>query len=452
MAEFAPFRALHGEYVENSGQVLDDLRGYLDYFEPLGSALARLPDGVGGPFLFSFTDSGGRTIGTMGWVVSAASKRFGGWKLWGMWCEQPVPAVALPLFWNALSDPSRVSDLVARANADAVRLLDRHRWPELLDEVRTARLHDDAFRDALKLELARAWSVPPPDRHSLEVELTPRMLDLLPWLYLLGPVDPAAAQLQPSRFNGPGYQYILSEQPPPPGDVEVPEEIAEMVDVTASDVYAGWQNATNLRALRVRPRTREPRTHPLEAKPMRNQPSPRERTTARKPPSADWRPLVEPLFQLAVLALLGWIAYNVHLMRKALEQERAAPAAVSQELPAAAETVEPDDERTRIRRIAAALAADPFPDVRVNDAVLRGIGRNDAKAEDTLARIGVEIFLRRNRCLPRADAVDGTLSAAELRAARGCAVLQDARLMKNGTDPDVPRAIAWLERAVAAPR
>lgn len=450
MAETGPFRALRGEYVENSGQVLSGLREYLDYFEPLGSALARLPDGVGGPFLFSFTDSGGRTIGTMGWVVSAASKRFGGWKLWGIWCEQPVPAVALPLFWSELSDPSRVNDLVARANAEAGRLLDRYQWPELLDELRTTRLHDDAFRESLKVELARVWSVPPPDRHSIEVELAPRMLDVLPWLYLLGPVDPSAAQLQPARFNGPGYQYIVSEQPRISGDAEVPDEISEMVDRTASEVYAGWEIAGNLRAARIRPKRREPRAYPLEAKPMRTQTSPRERT-ARKPAPAEWRSTFDgiwtPLYQLAVLALLGWIGWNVHMIRKAAEQPRVVPAAVAE--PSLAEPVaappEPDTERTRIRRIAAALAANPPSGIRINDAVLRNSNA------DTLARVAVEIFIRRNRCITRADAVDGVLSAAELRAARACAVLQDERLM-SGTQPDVPRAIAWLERTAGIAR
>src|SRR5688572_8442764 len=221
MAEDAalPFRELHGEYVENAGQVMN-LREYLDYFEPLGSALSRLPNGSGGPFLHHFTDSGGRTVSSLGWVVSAAAKRFGGWKLWGMWSDRTMPAVALPLFWPTLSDPEQVSDWVGRANEDSARLLSRDRWPEVLDEVKTTRLHESAFRDLLKAELARAYAVPPPHRHPIEIELTARTLDLLPWLYLLGPVDPTTAQLQPNRFNGPGYQYILSDRVPPHADVE----------------------------------------------------------------------------------------------------------------------------------------------------------------------------------------------------------------------------------------
>jgi len=86
----AEFHELHGDYVANTGQTIN-LREYLDYFEPLGSALSRLPDGSGGPFVHQFTDSGGRTIGSIGWVVSAASKRFGAWTLWGMWTDRPIP-------------------------------------------------------------------------------------------------------------------------------------------------------------------------------------------------------------------------------------------------------------------------------------------------------------------------------------------------------------------------
>ena len=40
------FHPLRGDYVEKKGQVLN-LSEYLDYFEPLGSALSRQPDGAG---------------------------------------------------------------------------------------------------------------------------------------------------------------------------------------------------------------------------------------------------------------------------------------------------------------------------------------------------------------------------------------------------------------------
>jgi len=96
-ASGAPFRELRGDYVDHAGQQIN-LPGYLDYFEPLGSSLSRLPDGAGGPFVYRFTASGGRTIGALGWVVSAAARRYGAWKLWGMWTDRSMPAIALPLF------------------------------------------------------------------------------------------------------------------------------------------------------------------------------------------------------------------------------------------------------------------------------------------------------------------------------------------------------------------
>src|SRR5687767_11546843 len=251
------FRELRGDYVENGGQTIS-LREYLDYFEPLGSALSRLPDGTGGPFVHRFTDSGGRTIGSIGWVVSAASKRFGGWKLWGMWSDRPIPAVVLPLFWTELSDSGRNSEVVHRANEESDRILHRNRWPELLDDVTTTGLHDEAFRESLKAELEHAWAVPPPHRQPIVIELAPRMLDALPWLYLLGPVDPVQAQLQPSRFNGPGYQYILGEQRAPArAGSEITFAIDEMVDTAASDVLAGWRMANDLRGRRGRPKPAE---------------------------------------------------------------------------------------------------------------------------------------------------------------------------------------------------
>src|ERR1044071_741466 len=89
MAE-SEFRELRGDYVANTGQSIS-LREYLDYFEPLGSALSRLPDGTGGPFVHQFTVGGGRTIGAIGWVGSAAATRFRAWTLWGLWTDRAIP-------------------------------------------------------------------------------------------------------------------------------------------------------------------------------------------------------------------------------------------------------------------------------------------------------------------------------------------------------------------------
>jgi hypothetical protein len=462
MAEI--FRELHGDYVENAGQQLS-LREYLDYFEPLGSALARLPDGAGGPFVHHFNDSGGRTISALGWVVSARSKRFGGWKLWGMWTDQPMPAVALPLFWPVLADPARVSDWVGRANQDAALLLDRERWPEVLDAQKATRLRDAPFREYLKAELSRAWAVPLPHRHPIEVELTPRMLDLLPWLYLLGPVDPAAARLQPNRYNGAGYQYILSDELPAISDAEIPREVESIVDAAARSAGAGWRMATEYRARRERPRTkpvkpvkpRERERNEMRSGPVTPSPSPAPPPgRPAPPPRNDAFLLADAAWKLAVLVLLAWIAWNVHLLRKAGAPRPAGPATTAttatQEEPTTSVTpvYEPDLSTARLRRIAAAVQARSPRGIRVNSATLAEITAGGPAAPDKLARVAVEIFLRRNRCFTptAADAIDARFSAGEQRAIRNCALLQDERLMQEGTQPDVPRAIAWLEEAI----
>jgi len=459
MAEDAalPFRELHGEYVENAGQVMN-LREYLDYFEPLGSALSRLPNGSGGPFLHHFTDSGGRTVSSLGWVVSAAAKRFGGWKLWGMWSDRTMPTVALPLFWTALSDPEQVSDWVGRANEDSARLLSRERWPEVLDEVKTTRLHESAFRDLLKAELARAYAVVPPYRHPIEIELTSQTLDLLPWLYLLGPVDPTTAQLQPNRFNGPGYQYILSDRVQSHADVEVRREIEEMVDTAATDVLAGWEMANALRVRRGRPKRVEspsPRRdkRPVEVNDMGSRQTPKSTALWR----SKWNQAFslagavgKPLYRLAVLVLLAWIAFNVHLIRKAtVVQPPAAPTTTtSPDDPSPAPVFEAEITPARIRRIGTTLATKPPKNIRVSDAVLSDIARGDTAATGKLARVAIEIFLRTNGCFARAETVDGKFSTAEGKAIRNCATLQDERLMTSVTEPDDRRAIEWLESAL----
>lgn len=456
----APFRELHGDYVENAGQTIN-LREYLDYFEPLGSALSRLPDGAGGPFVQHFTDSGGRTIGSVGWVVSAASKRFGGWKLWGMWSNRQIPAVALPLFWPTLADPNRVSDWVGRANEDSDLLLNRDRWPELLDEVKTTRLHDAAFRESLKTELARMYAVPPPHRHPFEVELTPKMLEVLPWLYLLGPVDPSAAQLQPSRFHGAGYQYILAEHGDRRGaDVKVPAEVDAMVDLAADDVLGGWRMANELRARRGRPSAAESRkaTRSKETNAMRKATSTQTQTPKSSPPAPalwDQATLIGTLlYRVAVVGLLAWIALNVYLIRKgAVTPPDAAPAVssspVEPRVPERSTTVAPESTRERVRRIAASISARPLPGTPISDVALAEIATGGAGAADKLARIAVEVFIRRNGCFERSTLSDGKFSAAEQRAIRGCAVLQDERLVTSTGDPDDARAIQWLDRAVA---
>jgi hypothetical protein len=441
------FHELHGDYVENAGQQIS-LREYLDYFEPLGSALARLPDGTGGPFVHHFTDGAGHTISAMGWVVSAKSKRFGGWKLWGMWTDRPMPPVALPLFWGALSDPARVSEWVDRANEDADRLLDPKQWPGALGEIKTSRLREAPFRELLKAELARAYAVPLPHRHPIEIEVTPATMALLPWLYLLGPVDPVQARLQPNRFNGPGYQYILADEFVPPSDADIPAEIDTLVDAATKSTAAGWRAATELRARREHP----PRAAKTAAKTAR----PRERSDMRSQPSSPAPPasspkydvpmIVDAAWKIVVLLLLLWIAWNVYSIRKAIPTPSAPPPVVEAPVETPEDTTttvapryEPDLSNARLRRIASALSTRSPRGVRINASALA-----DVSAEK-LARVAVEIFLRRSGCLTGDTTVDGKFSTAEQRAIRNCATLQDEHLMKDRTEPDAARAIDWLE-------
>ena len=151
--------------------------------------------------------------------------------------------------------------------------------------------------------------------------------------------------------------------------------------------------------------------------------------------------VAKALFCLAVLALLGWIGFNVHLIRKAVTAERALPAPV-------VPTVEEESPATRLSRIAAALPTRLPRGIRVNETVLNEIAQGGPNAEEQLARVAVEIALRRNGCHPRTEAADGRLSTAEQRAIRTCTALQEERLMRNATEPGTARAIAWVEGVV----
>lgn len=421
MAE-AFFRELRGDYVENVGQVVAP-REYLDYLEPLGSALSRQPDGAGGPFVYQFRGSGGRVVGAMGWVVSAASKRYGGWNLWGLWTDGPIPALALPLFWPELQDARQLPALLRRANDDADALQRRESWPELLDRISALRLHDDDFRNVLKSELTRLYAAPLSAERPLEIDLDPASLDLLPWIYLLGPVEPGLAQLQPSRFNGAGYQYILTGAPPAEG--EVSRDVATMVDTTAGDVLQGFRMAAALRERRARPRPRQKSIAPPVEKPAMPKSSP--------PPPPPRRPSLSPdllanVLRLIMIALLGWIGWNVHMMR------RTTPPAAPQPV-VATETQAPP--LTREQRLIEALSTRPPQGMQIQPAAL-----------DDLPRTAVEIFLRRNNCFARTEPVDGKFSTAEQRAIRTCRSLATQRLMRSGIEPNDERALEWLENAL----
>ncbi|PYQ29769.1 MAG: hypothetical protein DMF56_08550 [Acidobacteria bacterium] len=449
MAE-SEFRELRGDYVANSGQSIS-LREYLDYFEPLGSALSRLPDGTGGPFVHQFTVGGGRTIGAIGWVVSAASKRFGAWTLWGLWTDRAIPPVALPLFWPTLSDPAKTTELVERANDQAERLFDRKRWPKLLEQIQTHRLRDDTLRGALTNELARAWSVPPPHRRAIEVELTPQLLDLLPWLYILGPVDPATAHLQPGRFNGAGYQWILNDRYDPPRSAANAFDVSDLVENASSDVVTAWRMAHELRTQRGRPAPKpRAKSKPVETKPMRETTTP----APESAPAPTWKEMIEPAFQIVVLVLLLWIAYNVYVIRKTVTaQPDTTATTTTTSAPIEETTTEPPRApapvESRVSRIATTLSTRPPRNIRIDNTVLDEIAKGATGAESKLARVGIEIFLRRNACYTRTEIVDGKFSTAEQRAIRSCAVLQDEKLVKTGIDPDNERTLAWLERILA---
>jgi hypothetical protein len=436
------FRELRGDYVENVGQVVVP-REYLDYLEPLGSALSRRPDGVGGPFVYQFRGSGGRVVGAMGWVVSAAAKRYGGWNLWGVWTDGPIPALALPLCWPDLPHAQQLPALLRHANDDAEALQKREAWPELLDRITATRLHDDELRATLKSELARLYRVPYPDVRPSEIELDPSMLDLLPWLYLLGPVEPGAAQLQPSRFTGAGYQYIFTDAAPA-ADLEVPDEIDNMVDTTANDVLQGFRMAAALRERRARPRPKtvvpKPKPRPSENLEMRTTPTPqpqrRPKSPAAQAPPDDLVPTVlRAARDVIIIALLSWIGWNVHQLRNSLTAT-----AVPQ--PVATVTSEPEPEpvapvQTREERMAEALVTKPPQGIRVN-----------ATAKNDLPRAAVELFLRRNNCFSRTEPVDGKFSAAEQKAIRTCSALTTARLMRSGVEPHAERSLDWLERTL----
>lgn len=439
-----PFRELRGDYVEHQGQRLDPGE-YLDFFEPLGSSLSRSRDGVGGPFVYRFTASGGRVISALGWVVSAASRRYGAWSLWGMWTDRRLPELALPLFWPQLADASQTAEMVSRANRVAERLFNRKQWSGLGAEIGRMRIHDDDFREVLAAELSRLYAGAPPSRQPLEIELSPSMLDLLPWIYLLGPVDPFEAQLQPSRFNGDGYQYILNDADMPRREVEIRDDVEELVEAATDSVIKGLKKANELRGARKGRAVSDARVPVAWARPQEDAMTPRKVPVAKKAlPSDRWISLVTPLYQLAVVALLVWIALEVRDLRKTIQAPPATvaltTAMTTTGTPATtsaspAEEVETDE--ARVQRLSKMLVENPPRPIHVS--------RTAIVDRKSLANAAVEVFLRRNGCFNTAETVDGKLSAAEQRAMRGCPALRSEQLVNSHGDVDQARAIAWLD-------
>lgn len=429
------FHELRGEYVEKRGQVLN-LTEYLDYFEPLGSALSRQPDGAGGPFVHQFQPGGGGTISSIGWVVSSAAVRYGGWRLWGMWSERPIPPVALPLFWPSLARPEQLERMIDDANE---RLRSR-RWLDLLDRIDVRRLHDAAFRRELTVQLSRAYAL---KGGAIEVEVAPETLDVLPWLYLLGPVDPAMAQLQPGRFHGAGYQYILGSAAGA-SDGEIDPDVEAIVDQTADDAVKGWEAAAEYRSARQAPATKPAR----RATSPRPQPQPPRRMESVEM-KKNTKPLVErwlPVgLQVLVLLLLGWLIFDVHRLR--MEMKAPAPEPEPAPVVETSAPVAPTRPPTRMQRLHAALSARPPAGIRIDPRALDAIRTEDAAARGAAARLAVEILLRQSDCVERSSLADGKLSAVESHAAVRCQPVQAQRLYR-GQELDAERALAWLERTV----
>ncbi|HKO56138.1 MAG TPA: hypothetical protein VJ276_09685 [Thermoanaerobaculia bacterium] len=445
-ADAPPFRELRGEYVEKKGQVLN-LSEYLDYFEPLGSALSRQPDGAGGPFVYQFRPGGGATVSSIGWVVSSAKIRYGGWRLWGMWSPRPIPPVALPLLWPRLARADQLPRMIDDLNHDASRLLDPPRWPDFLDGIDVRRLHEEPFRRELSIQLSKAYAAA--HGGAIEVEVALETLDVLPWLYLLGPVDPAAAQLQPGRFHGPGYQYILGALP---AEGEIDPDVEAIVEQTADDAVKGWEAARDYREDRTRrvapppprraaPRPQAPRRmESAEMKNMRPKPAP------RPSPWSDVQRWLPTVLQVITLLLLGWLIYDVNRLRTEL---KSAPSAEIPE-PAASVTTSPvitPPAPSRMQRLRSGLAARPPVGVRIDPRAMDAIRGEDAAAQNAAAQLAVEILLRQNACVDRSSPADAKLSAAESRAARRCVPVQQRRLYR-GDELDTERALAWLERLV----
>lgn len=457
------FHELRGDYVDGAGQVITP-REFLDYFEPLGSALSRLADGAGGPFVHQFRLSN-RVVGAMGWVVSAASKRFGGWNLWGVWTDGAIPPLALPFFWRDLSDRERSADVLERANRNATALMRRTPSPKILDRLDATPLHDESFRTALKAHLSRLYRAKHHDDTPTEIDIDPAMLDLLPWIYLLGPVDPARALLKPSRFNGAGYQYILADGAKADGGIDA--VIDDLVDTTGNDVLQGFTAATALRQERIRPAptyTRPIKHRPVESNEMGSQTTSQSKTRSTESGSRTTEPVVPAMLplilrsarDLVIIALLTWIGFNVQHIRNERDIAAAPPTVVTN-APAREPDVVPATQTevptpTRAQQIGQTLMLKPPQGVRIDPAILNSIvGDASAASTAALSRVSVEIFLRRNGCLPHADAVDGKFSTAEQRAIRSCTALTNQRLMKTATEPNADRAIAWLEKTLATP-
>jgi hypothetical protein len=136
--------------------------------------------------------------------------------------------------------------------------------------------------------------------------------------------------------------------------------------------------------------------------------------------------LIGNVLRLIIIALLAWIGWNVHQLR------RITPPATPQPVTTTTETQAPP--LTREQRIIEALSTRPPQGMQIQPAAL-----------DDLPRTAIEIFLRRNDCFARTEPVDGKFSTAEQRAIRTCRSLATQRLMRSGIEPNDERALDWLE-------
>lgn len=474
------FRELTGTY--SDGQRVTPVE-YSDHFEAIGTSFARHPDGAGGPFVYNFRRSDGQQVGSIGWALSVASRRLGGWQLWGMVCEgQAFPALALPLLWKQLRSRDDLARLKERVEDIGDVLGNPDELLRLLQQLQRDPMKDD-LRQGLRALLHTAYAKYSPGAGSISIDVTPETLDTLPWLSLLGPVSPRAAQLQPRPFHdGIGYSYVLklkeTKLDSPRVNSIVHEKIDAALRLLPSDLAGAWAIAEETRGITQRSGVPEVLV-PVPVQPSRERTFPRAepppQRTVSAPVSSDATLLSEqqgallrdlsrkvelayrwviPVALFVLLAFSGlnvWFTWTVKQELEQLSRRVVEPVSVTDTSPPVQDTtaeVVPPAETTTAAPLPlhARLAARP-PAGIVLDAAFKTRLTQSAPTRLQFAAAAVEIFMRLEGCQELARPVNGQIND-ERAAIAACPKLQTAGILTEQRDMIVAEAMQWLEGQV----
>lgn len=459
MVIFNPLRATYA-----GGQIVEP-KDFYDAVNGIGTPLSSIPRGEG-PFLRNVP----RKKGALGWARGTPSARVASWSAVGVWCDGSIPFLAFPWLWNQLRSATDPSEIVETANQFAADLESPEdpsrvfsRLPKV-DRPTLARLLHDLFVQKEQVGTT-----------TIKVDLSVDDLDLIPWIFLLGPLDPFDVQVLPFKWERDQYWYTLGDKISLPyADVQpmlrknLDKSIETLLEEVEESPTNAWQRAIELRKnpLRVTaiptveapayPNAQRPQSLeslPLDRDPLAARTIVPQNETGLPPPWPIERIL---LVAIAISSLITvWMQYNA---RNALDQlvsrtstdtnasAKTDTSTTDTITPATDPTLHPRAPLPNLAHTAAMglLYESPVPIAKdARSAFDQAIAVRNAKDMTLISNAAVEVALREKQCVENTP-IDGMLDENERKEAAQCVAMKSERFFRGDGTADVRGRLQWL--------